>query len=85
MVADIAKSADLTQAQVRTVLTGFEEHVTKHLKDSGKVVMPGFLIIEVKNRAERNGRNPKTGAAMVIPAKRVVHIRAGKTLQDSIA
>lgn len=49
-----------------------------------KFTLPGLGKIELKNRKKRMGRNPRTGEAMEIPAKRVVKFRVSKQAKDAI-
>ena len=52
--------------------------------EANGVSIPGEFSIEVRNRAERQGRNPATGESMIIPAHNVLSIKAGKRLNDDI-
>ena len=52
--------------------------------EDGKVQIVGFGTFEVKERAEREGRNPATGQAMVIPATKTPKFKAGKALKDAV-
>ena len=58
--------------------------VTKELKKSGKLALVGFGTFSVVKRKAREGRNPQTGKAIKIPAKKVVKFKAGKTLADKV-
>jgi nucleoid DNA-binding protein len=61
------------------------ETITKALKKGDKVTLVGFGTFSVAKRAARTGRNPKTGAAIKIKAKKVPKFTAGKTLKDTVA
>ena len=65
-------------------LDAYEATVTKELKKSGKLVLVGFGTFSVVKRKAREGRNPQTGKAIKIPAKKVVKFKAGKTLADKV-
>ena len=52
--------------------------------EANGVSIPGEFSIEVRNRAERKGRNPATGESVIIPAHNVLAIKAGKRLNDDI-
>ena len=58
--------------------------VTKHLKKGERVKIAGFGILQVRNRAARMGRNPKTGEAIHIKASKRVVFRASKELKAAI-
>lgn len=66
------------------VLAAFDV-ITEALKDSEKVQVVGFGAFEVKHRAERIGRNPKTKEEIKIPASKVPVFKAGKALKDAVA
>jgi nucleoid DNA-binding protein len=59
--------------------------VTESLAKGDSVRLVGFATLAVKDRAERAGKNPKTGEAIVIPASRKVAFRAGKDLKTAVA
>ena len=80
----ISKKTDLSKSVVTQVLDGFIEGVTDSLKDSEQVVLVGFGTFLAKDRAARQGRNPRTGETIDIPAARVPSFKAGKALKDSI-
>lgn len=58
--------------------------VTSALKKGDTVTLVGFGTFYVGERAERSGRNPKTGATIKIPAARSPKFRAGKALKDAL-
>lgn len=84
MVAKIADDAGITKTQANAALDSFVEGVTKSLKGGGKVTLVGFGTFSVSKRAARTGRNPQTGAAIKIKAKRVARFKAGKELSSKI-
>lgn len=85
VVKAIASNTGISQANVKTVLDGFEDVVTAELKaGENKVVIPGFLTFESKAKAARTGRNPATGKTLQIAATTAVLVKAGKTLKDTV-
>lgn len=68
------------EAAVNAVLAAVEEALT----DGEKVQIAGFGTFEVKERAERTGRNPATGAEIVIPASKHPAFTAGKALKEKV-
>ena len=59
--------------------------ITTALKEGDKVQLVGFGSFEVKNRAARTGRNPRTKEVVEIPASKVPVFKAGKALKDAVA
>ncbi len=66
------------------VLTSFVEIVTETLRDEGRFALINFGTFSVTERKERQGRNPRTGEPLTIPACKVVRFSPGKQLKDAI-
>ncbi len=82
IVAHLAQKTDLSKKQVVEVL---DQLLTLAVKEAKNVfVVPNFGRVVLANRKARLGRNPQTGAAIKIPAKRVVRFRLAKSLKDAI-
>ena len=84
LVAKIADDAGLSKTQANEALDSFIEAVTKTLKSGDKVTLVGFGTFSVSKRAARTGRNPQTGEAIKIKAKKVARFKAGKELSAKI-
>jgi len=84
LIAGIAKESDLTKADAEKALNSFLEIAKKTLKKEGRLALAGFGSFSVNKRKARTGRNPRTGEAIKIKAKKVVKFKAGKGLSDSI-
>ncbi|MGB3614461.1 MAG: HU family DNA-binding protein, partial [Elainellaceae cyanobacterium] len=68
-----------------TVLTAALEAIMEAVSDNDKVTLVGFGSFEPRERKAREGRNPKTGEAMTIPATRVPAFSAGKLFKEKVA
>lgn len=84
LVTAIAEKSELTKVDTEKALKAFIDTVTEELKNGGKVQLVGFGSFEVSERAERMGRNPKTGETITIPASKSPRFKAGKALKDAI-
>jgi DNA-binding protein HU-beta len=84
LIGIMADEAEITKAAASDALDAFVVAVTKELKKSGKLGLVGFGTFSVVKRKAREGRNPQTGKAIKIPAKKVVKFKAGKTLADKV-
>lgn len=84
LIAKIAEDASLTKVQANAAIDSFVSAVTKTLKGGGKLTLVGFGTFSVSKRAARVGRNPQTGAAIKIKAKKVAKFKAGKELSSKI-
>ena len=85
LVAAIAEKTDLTKKDAELALTAVVESITEALEKGDKVQLIGFGSFEVKNRAARTGRNPKTKEAIEIAAAKYPVFKAGKALKDIVA
>lgn len=84
LVTQIALKSRATKETVKKVLSGLGVVVQQELKNGGEVVLLGIGKLSVKDRAARSGRNPATGKAMEIAAKKVPYFSATKPLKDIV-
>ena len=80
-----ALKADVSKKEAEAVITAALDAITEALAESEKVQLVGFGSFEVKKRAARLGRNPKTKEAIEIPASVVPTFKAGKALKDAVS
>lgn len=80
LIDAIAASADLPKAAAGKALDGMIEALTEALKKGDTVTLVGFGSFYVGERAERKGRNPKTGEEITIPSAKTPKFRPGKAL-----
>ena len=85
LINAVAASADCSKKDAEAVITAALDTITAALKDGDKVQLVGFGSFEVKKRAARIGRNPKTKETIEIPASQVAVFKAGKALKDAVA
>ena len=76
--------SNYTQKEVTEILDTAKEVLVDALVEGEKVSFVGFGSFEAKERAEREGRNPATGQAMLIPATKVLKFKAGSALKEAI-
>jgi DNA-binding protein HU-beta len=81
--AIVKKTAIAKKDAVEAVNTVIEE-ITKTLSKGGEVALTGFGSFKVGKRAAREGRNPKTGEKIKIPAMKTPKFKAGKALKDAV-
>ncbi len=84
IITQMASDASSTKVAARAALDSFLGCVTKTLKKGGKVSLVGFGTFSVSKRNARVGRNPQTGAAINIAARKVARFKAGKGLSDTV-
>jgi len=84
MVKAIAAKAQITQVQAEAVFDAFMDEFTASLAKGDKVQFMGIGSFEVKRRAARVSRNPRTGEAVDVPASNYVAFSSGKKLKDAV-
>lgn len=84
LIDAIADASELTKVDAGRALDGFLGAVTNALSDGDSVALVGFGTFSVKDRAERKGRNPQTGAEITIKAAKIPSFKAGKSLKDAV-
>lgn len=84
LVASVAELAELTKKDAEKAVNAVFQSVQKALVDNEKVQIIGFGTFEVRSRAERKGRNPKSGEEITIPASQNPVFKAGKALKDAV-
>jgi DNA-binding protein HU-beta len=84
LVAKIASEAGITKSQAEKAVDGFVSAVSDALATGDKITLVGFGTFSIGERAEREGRNPRTGEKIKISASKVVKFKAGKTLSEKV-
>lgn len=84
LLKSISEEAGITRAQSAAALDQIVASITVSLKKGNKFSIPGLGTFSVKKRSARNGRNPFTGEAIKIKAKKVAKFKAAKSLQDKL-
>lgn len=84
LVSEIAKKAKVSKKEASEVLSATLESIEKAVKKGEKVTLVGFGTFERRQRAARTGRNPQTGAALKIAAKKVPAFTAGKKFKELV-
>lgn len=84
LVKAVAEKMGDTQKVAAIAVDAVIESITEGMIKDGKVQIIGFGTFEVKERAEREGRNPQTGEAITIEACKAPKFKAGKALKDAV-
>jgi DNA-binding protein HU-beta len=84
LVSSIADKGDLSKKDAEKALNAFMETVEESLVKGEKVQLVGFGSFEVRERAERKGRNPQTREEITVPASKAPVFKVGKALKDSV-
>lgn len=84
LVAAVAETTTLSKADATRAVEAVIDHITGALKNGTEVRLVGFGTFAVSHRRATEGRNPRTGEVIQIPASKQPKFRAGKALKDAI-
>ena len=85
LVSQVASSGSSTQVTAEKVINAMLQSITASIQKGNDVRLLGFGTFTIKQRPAKAGRNPRTGVAIQIPAKRVVRFRPGKIIEEAVA
>lgn len=84
LISKIAEKADISRKDATAALTALITSITEALKAGEKIAIPNLGTFEVRERAARTGKNPRTGEAVEIAAKRLPAFKPAKALKDAV-
>jgi len=84
LVTKMAEQASITKATAEKALDSLISALGSALGSGDKITLVGFGTFGVSERAQREGRNPRTGDSIMIPSSKVVKFKAGSKLRDVI-
>jgi DNA-binding protein HU-beta len=84
LISDIAEAIDTPKSTVRAALEQLSEIVSDALENGDEITLPGIGKLKITERPARTGRNPKTGEALQIAAKKIVKYVPAKALSDAV-
>lgn len=84
LINAVAERTDLSKKDADAAITAVFDAITDSLSRAEKVQLVGFGSFEVKTRAARTGRNPRTKETIEIPASKAPVFKAGRILKDAV-
>ena len=84
LIAAMAAKSGLSKKEAGAALASLIEGITDALKAGERVAIPNLVTFEVRERAAREGKNPRTGEAIEIEASKTAAFKVGKALKDSL-
>ena len=84
IVRSISEDLGLTQSKTKEIVQKVFDAILQTLVDEGRVELRNFGIFEVKQRAPRKARNPRTGEDVFVPEKHVVTFKPGQIMQQRV-
>ena len=85
LIDKVAESVEISKNKATTAVNTVIEEIRDSLSSGERVILVGLGTFSIRERAARTGRNPRTGATLNIPAKKVPVFKAGKELKDAVA
>jgi len=82
LVDEVARMTELTKKHAEVIVNTVFESIVESLKDGEKIELRGFGSFRIRHRGSRIGRNPKTGAKVKVPPKRIPYFKPGKELRE---
>jgi nucleoid DNA-binding protein len=84
IVKDISEEIGLTQLKTKEIVQKTFDAIVKTLVEDGRIELRNFGVFEVKKRAARKARNPRTGDKVFVPEKFVVTFKPGKEMEERV-
>ncbi len=84
LIEQLANTLNISRADALTVINTYQSILVEALLQEGEVVLQGLGSFKVRTRSARPGRNPRTGAALMVPERQVVQFRASSPLVNRL-
>src|SRR3990172_11652122 len=84
LIDDVSRVAELSRKDAETIVETIFESIVKSLRTGDKIEIRGFGSFRTRQRNARIGRNPKTGARVDVPAKKIPYFKPSKELKDLV-
>ncbi|WP_214826622.1 HU family DNA-binding protein [Exiguobacterium algae] len=84
LIQAVTEKAEVSKKEATKIVEATFESITEALQNGEKIQLIGFGTFEVRERAARKGRNPRTKEDIEIPASKVPAFKAGKALKDAV-
>lgn len=78
------ENPELKTEEIEKIVDLFFNQIMQRLAEGGRVELRGFGAFSTRDRSPRKGRNPRTGASVDVPSKRVPYFKPGKEVRESL-
>lgn len=85
LIDSMCETGGMSRKYAMTAVDAMLKTIKDALRRGENVTIPGFGTFMVKNKPERQGRNPQTGETMIVPARKVPAFKPGSTLKSAVA
>lgn len=84
LIEEVARVVEVTRKDSEVIVDAIFESVVRALRNGDKIEIRGFGSFRTRQRQPRIGRNPKTGARVDVPSKRIPYFKPSKELKDLV-
>ena len=84
LIEEVSRVSDLTKKHSEIIVDTVFKSIINALHRGDKIELRGFGSFRVRKRRSRQGRNPKTGESVEVPAKRVPYFKPGKLIREAL-
>lgn len=84
LVEEVSRTVQLTKKQAEMIVNVVFDSIVESLRSGEKIELRGFGSFRLRSRKSRTGRNPKTGARVEVPSKKIPYFKPGKELKELI-
>ena len=84
LIEEVSRVVEFTRKESEVIVEAIFDSVVKSLREGDKIEIRGFGSFRTRQRMSRIGRNPKTGARVDVPAKRIPYFKPSKELKDLV-
>lgn len=84
LIEEVSRVVEMTRKESEVIVEAIFDSVVRSLRDGDKIEIRGFGSFRTRERRPRVGRNPKTGARVEVPAKRIPYFKPSKELKDLV-
>jgi integration host factor subunit beta len=84
LIEEVSRVVEMTRKDSEVIVEAIFDSVVKSLRGGDKIEIRGFGSFRTRQRQPRVGRNPKTGARVDVPAKRIPYFKPSKELKDLV-
>jgi integration host factor subunit beta len=84
LIEEVSRVVEFTRKESEVIVEAIFDSIVKALKTNDKIEIRGFGSFRTRQRKSRVGRNPKTGARVDVPAKRIPYFKPSKELKDLV-
>ncbi|HAX43201.1 MAG TPA: HU family DNA-binding protein [Bryobacteraceae bacterium] len=84
LIEEVARVVEFSRKDSEVIVEAIFDSVVRALKEDDKIEIRGFGSFRTRQRQARVGRNPKTGARVEVPAKRIPYFKPSKELKDLV-